>query len=78
MKEIALYTTDCPSCKVVKQQLDNEGQSYKLINDKEVIMRAASKHNLFSVPFIEYDGDVYLKHEMNALFQKIKSDKGVG
>ena len=78
MKEIVLYTTDCPSCKIVKQQLDNEGQPYKLVSDKEEIMRVATKHNLFSVPFTEYDGDVYLKHEMNALFQKIKSDRGVG
>ena len=76
MNKIILYSTDCPACKIVKQRLNQEGYDYETISDMSDIMSVAKNHNILSVPFVMYGDTIYLKDDIENLFDRIKSEKG--
>lgn len=53
-KEIVLYTTGCPQCKVLKQMLDKAGVTYGNCSDIDVMMELG----ISSVPMLKVDGEM--------------------
>ena len=55
MKDIILFSTGCPKCKVLKQKLDDKKIEYEVSEDfNELIAQ-----NLQTVPVLKIDGVYY-------------------
>ena len=55
MKEIILFSSGCPKCKVLKQKLDDKKINYKLSEDFDELVQ----QNLQTVPVLKVDGEYY-------------------
>ena len=55
MRNVILYSTGCPHCKVLKMKLDKKGISYVENNNIE----AMSKLGMRSAPGLSVDGELY-------------------
>ena len=53
-KEIVLYTTGCPQCKVLKQMLEKAEINYGTCEDIDVMMELG----ISSVPMLKVDGEM--------------------
>lgn len=51
---VVLYTTHCPQCRVLKQQLDNKNIEYTEVTDEKVMI----EKGFTSAPMLEVDGTV--------------------
>lgn len=55
MKNIILFSSGCPKCKVLKQKLDDKQIKYEVSEDfDELILQ-----NLQTVPVLKVDGEYY-------------------
>lgn len=52
--EIALYSTGCPKCEVLKSKLDEKGILYETVTDIEQM----KKRDIATVPVLEVDGEM--------------------
>jgi len=55
LKEIILFSSGCPKCKVLKQKLDDKKINYKLSEDFDELVQ----QNLQTVPVLKVDGEYY-------------------
>jgi Glutaredoxin and related proteins len=53
-KEIMLYSTGCPKCKVLESKLVAKNIKFKEINDREEMV----KRDIFQVPVLEIDNKI--------------------
>ena len=72
--KIKLYSTGCPSCKVLEKVLVREQIPYEIIHNVESIMIIAEKHGIKTVPILEVGENVYSYQEAIASIKKIKGD----
>lgn len=61
IKQIILYSTDCPKCKILKQKLDEKNINYQLCSDVDVM----KSKGFMSVPMLEVDDNVFNFLEAN-------------
>ncbi len=54
-KDIVLYTTGCPKCRILKAKLDAKGISYGVCEDVDTM----EKLGLTSVPVLSVNGNLY-------------------
>lgn len=55
MKNIVLFSSGCPKCKVLKQKLDDRKIEYEVSEDfDELILQ-----NLQTIPVLKVDGEYY-------------------
>lgn len=52
VKDIKLYSTGCPRCRVLKKKLDEKEICYQVITDVDEIMQAG----FYAVPVLVVDG----------------------
>ena len=55
MKDIVLFSSDCPKCKVLKQKLDNKKIKYEVSEDFDELIT----QNLQAVPVLKVNGEYY-------------------
>lgn len=54
MKKLILYSTHCPRCRILQEQLETKGLKYEEVTDIETMRQL----NILSVPLLEVDGDL--------------------
>lgn len=52
MKEVTLYSTGCPRCKMLTMQLNNKKVEYNLVDDQGEI----ASRGIQTIPVLEVDG----------------------
>lgn len=55
MKNIVLFSSGCPKCKVLKQKLDNRKIEYEVSEDFDELI----EQNLQTVPVLKINGEYY-------------------
>jgi len=75
MSELKLYATGCHMCDIMEKKLILLQIPYTSVTIIEKIKSASKRHNLFSIPFLEYEGDVYTYQEMDALVDRLIIEK---
>ena len=55
MKNIILFSSGCPKCKVLKQKLDDKKIEYEVSEDFDELIA----QNLQTVPVLKVDGEYY-------------------
>lgn len=55
MKNIILFSSGCPKCKVLKQKLDERKIEYEVSEDFDELI----EHNLQTVPVLKVNGEYY-------------------
>lgn len=55
MKNIVLFSSGCPKCKVLKQKLDDRKIEYEVSEDFDELI----EQNLQTVPVLKVDGEYY-------------------
>lgn len=59
MKEITLFSSGCPKCKVLKQKLDDKKIKYEISEDFDELVQ----NNLQTVPVLKVNGEYYQFNE---------------
>lgn len=59
MKEIILFSSGCPKCKVLKQKLDDKKIKYEISEDFDELVQ----NNLQTVPVLKVNGEYYQFNE---------------
>lgn len=54
IKNVVLYTIDCPKCKVLEQKLKSKNIKYKTFTDVNEMIRKG----LSTMPMLEVDGNI--------------------
>jgi len=55
LKDIVLFSSGCPKCKVLKQKLDDKKIKYKVSEDFDELIT----QNLQTVPVLKVNGEYY-------------------
>lgn len=55
LKDIVLFSSGCPKCKVLKQKLDDRKIKYEVSEDFDELIA----QNLQTVPVLKVDGEYY-------------------
>ena len=61
---IKFYTSHCPQCKIAKTIMDKKHIEYNEIDDENIYIPIAEKHNIASLPFGEINGKVVTNKEL--------------
>lgn len=56
---IKFYSSHCPKCIVLENQMKNKKIDFEIIEDENVYMPIAQENNIMSMPFAEIDGQIY-------------------
>jgi hypothetical protein len=56
---IKFYSSHCPKCIVLENQMKNKKIDFELVEDENVYMPIAQENNIMSMPFAEIDGQIY-------------------
>ena len=56
---IKFYSSHCPKCIVLENQMKNKKIDFEIIEDEDVYMPIAKENNIMSMPFAEIDGQIY-------------------
>ncbi len=59
LKEIILFSSGCPKCKVLKQKLDDKKIKYEISEDFDELVQ----NNLQTVPVLKVNGEYYQFNE---------------
>lgn len=54
MRNIILYSTHCPKCRMLEAQLRKKGINFELVTDVDVML----KKGMSSAPMLEVDGEL--------------------
>ena len=54
MKNVILYSTGCPKCKVLEAKMNTKNIDYAVIDDTDLMIRKG----FMSLPMLEVDGEV--------------------
>ena len=64
---ITLYSTGCPSCRLLKEKLDRFGKQYETVTDTSIM----KEKDIYTVPALEIDGEIYSFKEALKLVEVI-------
>lgn len=56
---ITLYSSHCPKCIVLENQMKNKKLDFEVVTDENIYMPIAKEKNIMSMPFAEIDGQIY-------------------
>lgn len=70
MKEIILFSSGCPKCKVLKQKLDSKNIEYEISEDFDELVQ----HNLQTVPVLKVNGEYYQFSEAVKLIGELTNE----
>lgn len=56
---ITVYSLDCPQCPALKKRLTDKGIDFTLIENRDEVVKVASKFGITDVPFMTVDDKVY-------------------
>ena len=66
-----VYSTGCPKCKILVKKLQQKEIPFTLVNDEQEVMKVANSHNIQSVPFVAYNGEIYLFEDIIKLINTL-------
>ena len=56
---ITVYSLDCPKCLALKKRLTDKGIDFTLIENRDEVVKVASKFGITDVPFMTVDDKAY-------------------
>jgi len=68
---ITLYSTHCPSCKVIETKLGLKNLPFTCIDDTDEVVKFGEEHGIKSAPILVVDDQVYDLKAANAWLKTI-------